>query len=303
MPDPSEIIVHVGLHKCASTWLQKKIFARADLGIQCPWGPMAHAAPSEFVSVDPLAFDHKATRGRFDEKVSGDGVAIVSHEALSSRPHHGHYYAPQVAERLKATFPEAKLLLMFREQSKILYSLYGEHVRNGGRHTLQEFLGSGQEQAGWVPFAHLSFFEYDKLLKMYQDIFGADKVLARPMEMLKHQPDALAKDIFGFLGMPAPELEHSTQANKGWGAATVEFYRRTSGLVRKNPIGPENGPLFRARQFVAWRLDRVLPKSLNTKMEQKRRDQISERIAGRYVQSNQRLAEMLDLDLKGLGYQ
>ena len=99
MPDPSDIIVHVGLHKCASTWLQQQVFSRSDLGLCTPWGPMAHNAPSEFVNIDPLAFDAAATRARFDAARKQKGIAIVSHEALSSRPHHGRYYAPEVAER------------------------------------------------------------------------------------------------------------------------------------------------------------------------------------------------------------
>ncbi|AVL55127.1 hypothetical protein CEP88_20210 (plasmid) [Roseobacter denitrificans] len=179
-PEP-QILVHVGLHKCGSTWLQKEIFCRPDYGFTAPWGAMSHRAVTEFVALDPLCFDPAITRAKFDDALR-DGpadapVAVISHEALSSRPHHGMYYAPGVADRLHQTFPQAKVLLIFREQASIIYSLYGEHIRNGGRHSFAQFIGTGNEPPGWTALCRLSFFEYDRLLQMYQDVFGAEHVL------------------------------------------------------------------------------------------------------------------------------
>src|SRR6056297_773490 len=145
--DTSPVLLHVGLHKCASTWLQKNMFDNPDIGLVSPWGRMASVAVTEFATVDPLAFDAVQTRVRLlaaaDPVDIGDRMAVLSHEALSSRPHHGRYYAPHVAERLKATFGNARVLMIFREQKSLIKSLYGEFLRNGGRLTLREFIGTG----------------------------------------------------------------------------------------------------------------------------------------------------------------
>ena len=117
-----------------------------------PLGEISHMAVTEFVDVDPMCFDASATRRKYDDALTGvqqdSNIAIVSHETLSSRPHHGKYYAPFVTQRLKDVFPKARLLLIFREQSRIIYSLYGEYVRNGGRNTFAKFLGTGAEPPG-----------------------------------------------------------------------------------------------------------------------------------------------------------
>jgi hypothetical protein len=303
--DP-DVIVHVGLHKCGSTWLQKSIFSREDYGLCTPWGEMSHMAVTEFVDVDPMCFDASATRRKYDDALTGvqqdSNIAIVSHEALSSRPHHGKYYAPLVAQRLKDVFPKARLLLIFREQSRIIYSLYGEHVTNGGRHTFAEFLGTGAEPPGWTPLCKLSFFEYDRLIGMYRDVFGAENVLALPLELLKSQPDVFSGQIFDFMGLPAHPIESESRINQGWGAVTVELYRATNGLVRSNPLGPQSSRAFKARQFIAWKLDRIIPDAWNTPLEQRRRAFLKNRIGTTFSDSNARLSDMLDLDLKPLGY-
>ena len=303
--DP-QILVHVGLHKCGSTWLQKELFCRSEYGFSAPWGAMSHAAVTEFVEPDPLCFDAQQTRAAFDAALrtcSSDApITVVSHEALSSRPHHGKYYAPYVADRLHQTFPGAKVLLIFREQASIIYSLYGEHVRNGGRHSFGEFIGTGQEAPGWAPLCRLPFFEYDRLLQMYRNIFGAENVLALPLELMNVDPDGFVQRLFCFLDLPLQQPETSRRSNTGWGALTVEWYRLTNGVVRNNPLGRPDPWLFRARSAVTRRMDRLVPRRWHVASKHCKREALNARIGDTFVQSNARLAQMVEIDLKALGY-
>lgn len=301
-----QILIHVGLHKCGSTWLQKQLFCRPDYGFSAPWGAMSHRAVTEFAALDPLCFDAAVSRAAFDAALHADRsdapVAVISHEALSSRPHHGKYYAPYVADRLHQTFPRAKVLLIFREQTSIIYSLYGEYVRNGGQHSFEQFIGTGKEPPGWAPLCRLSFFEYDRLLQMYQDVFGAEHVLALPLELLKADPDAFTGRIFRFLDLPVQRPDTVRKSNTGWGALTVEGYRLTNGLVRMNPLGPSASWLFRARAALTRRLDRFVPRGWHMKLERRRRDALNARIGDTFMHSNARMAQMVDIDLTALGY-
>ncbi|MEM6650009.1 MAG: hypothetical protein AAF603_07145, partial [Pseudomonadota bacterium] len=261
-------------------------------------------AVTDFATVDPVEFDPSLTRKEFDEcaKNHRSNVKVVSHEALSSRPHHGFYYAPEAAKRLKQTFPEASLLIIFREQRKIIYSLYGEHIRNGGRHHLREFIGSGNEPAGWNPLCRLSFFKYDQLLKMYNDVFGKDKVLALPLELLSTDKSAFAKRFFEFLGLPLQDLPAQARSNPGWTARTYDFYRMTNGLFRKNPLGPASSTSYRLREKLTWRLNDIIPKSLSTSKEKDLREFIDTRTDNYFCKSNAQLSEMLGIDLGAMGY-
>lgn len=304
-PEP-QILVHVGLHKCGSTWLQKEVFCRPDYGFTAPWGAMSHMAVTEFVTQDPLCFDPAITRGKFDSALH-DGpadtpVAVISHEALSSRPHHGVYYAPHVADRLHQTFPRAKVLLIFREQASIIYSLYGEHIRNGGRHSFAQFIGTGNEPPGWTTLCRLSFFEYDRLLQMYRDVFGVENVLALPLELMKADPDAFTGQLFGFLDLPVQRPDTAQKSNTGWGALTVEGYRLTNGVIRSNPLGHPDPWAFRARAALTRRVDRIVPRRLHRASEQHKREMLKTRIGDTFAQSNARLAQMVNIDLKALGY-
>lgn len=302
------ILIHVGLHKCASTWLQNTLFSRDDLGFVAPWGTMSHSAVTEFVTVDPLDFDPgtaaRNLRNAADAKTieHGRGIRILSHEALSSRPHHGQYYAPTVAERLHRVFPTAKILLVFREQSSIIQSLYGEHVRNGGRNRLTEFVGNGKEPPGWSPLCRLPFFRYDRLIAMYAELFGAENVLALPMEMLRADSETFMSRIFRFAGLPPAAVETDRVANRGWSVLTIEAVRRSNGIVRKNPLGDSSGRLYAARQFIASRADRVIPAKLQAAWGASQKEAIRDRIAGYFQESNLRVSQMTGFDLQALGY-
>ncbi|GIT89308.1 hypothetical protein [Roseobacter sp. OBYS 0001] len=301
-----QILIHVGLHKCGSTWLQKQLFCRPDYGFSAPWGAMSHRAVTEFAALDPLCFDAAVSRAAFDAALHADRsdapVAVISHEALSSLPHHGKYYAPYVADRLHQTFPRAKVLLIFREQTSIIYSLYGEYVRNGGQHSFEQFIGTGKEPPGWAPLCRLSFFEYDRLLQMYRDVFGVENVLALPLELMKSKPHVFTQRIFTFPDLPLQQPDTARKSNTGWGALTVEFYRLTNGVIRKYPLSPSASWLFQLRFKLVQRIDRLVPRSWHERAENRKRAALKSRIEDIFLQSNTRLAKMVDIDLNALGY-
>ncbi|MEO1776333.1 MAG: hypothetical protein AAFS07_15400 [Pseudomonadota bacterium] len=298
------VLLHVGLHKCASTWLQRRVFHDPALGFAAPWGPQAHTAVTSFVTVDPIAFDPIETRARLERALpeATGGMPVFSHEALSSRPHHGLFYAPQVAERLKAVFPEGRLLIVLREQRRLIFSLYGEHVRNGGRCTMREFIGAGDEAEGWDHLCRLPFFEFDRLVGMYCDVFGADRVLALPLEMLPADPEGFVTRLYTFAELERREVGTETRDNTGWGAVTIELVRRLNGLVRANPLGADRGWAYTYSRKAVARIDRLMPRRWHHGLEQRQRAMIDARLGTMFEDSNRRLAEMIGLDLAPYGY-
>jgi hypothetical protein len=306
IPRQSKILIHVGLHKCASTWLQRNVFERDDLGFYSPWGAMSAHAVSEFVGVDPLCFAPESARERLTSMIGPDlpqgSVLVLSHEALSSRPHHGRYYASSVSARLKAVFPEARLFLMVREQKSLIRSLYVEHVRNGGRDTFAEFIGSGHEPPGFSPKCKLSFFQFDRLVAHYREVFGEENVLVLPLEMLGADPNRFVEKLTGFVGVSFAEIPTGTKANEGWSPTATEYFRITNAFFRTNPIGPSPKFGYRFRQRVVSKVDKMLPGGLTERAASRQKDLLASRVGDFFRASNTALSEMIDVDLKELGY-
>lgn len=305
--DQHRLLLHVGLHKCGSTWLQKNLFTDAEIGFVSPWGQMAAIGVAEFVTIDPLNFDASATSDRLNAAAklpadSQNNTLVLSHEALSSRPHHGLYYAPSVAARLQEVFPGARVLLIFREQAALIHSLYGEHLRNGGRLTLQEFIGTGKEPPGFAGLCQLSFFLFDRLLAMYRDVFGANNVLALPLEMLSKDPHRFVNSICAFAGGAYKELPTKEKVNTAWGPITYKVLRLSNAVVRANRLRPQMGPVFATRRRLLNGLDKMVPRGLQSAVKARQLKAIEDRSAGLYGDSNRRLAEMVGIELEGYGY-
>ena len=300
------VLVHVGLPKCASTWLQRTVFGVAKYGFAAPWGGMTARAVTDFVAIDPLVFDADAVRAGYEAALGApppEGARlVVSHEALSSRPGSGQYYAPYVAERLRAVFPRARVLVVVREQKSIIYSIHNETVRNGRTRTIEEFIGTGREPDGWTSPCQLSFFEYDRLLRCYRERFGDENVLMLPMELLRSDHDAFCARLLDFAGLPQVPIARSAARNTGLGAFAMALTRRTNRLVRRDPTRRNVGTSFDYMRRTIRQIDRVVPTALDKRIEQGLRAKIAARVGDRYRESNARLSEMLGLDLAALGY-
>lgn len=305
--DNRKCLLHVGLHKCGSTWLQQNMFDNAKIGFVSPWGKLPGIAVTEFVAIDPLAFDGAAVRARLDAAAklpagSKNQTLVLSHEALSSRPHHGSYYATEVAARLHKAFPDARVLVIFREQVSLIHSLYGEHLRNGGRLTLREFIGTGNEPPGFTGLCQLTFFCFDRLIEMYRATFGEANVLALPLEMLPTEPTRFVEDICSFGGGTYCELPTAEKVNTAWGPVTYEALRLSNAIVRGNRLRLQAGGIFNARRHALKLIDTLLPRSVQSSIRKKQRAAIERRTAGLFGQSNARLSKMVGLDLREYCY-
>jgi hypothetical protein len=302
----AELLIHVGLHKTASTWLQDHLFHNDSAGFCAPWGTMSHAAVNHFVTVNPLHFDGERTRSYFlpeIERAASQGlVPVLTHEALSSQPLLGQYYAPQVGHWLKEVFPHARVLIVVREQKALITSLYRQYVRNGGTRSIEQFIGRGDEPVGWAPLCRLPFFEFDRLVVLYRELFGSENVLALPMELLRqNQPEFLTK-ILAFSGLSTEPIIKAKAANVGWSCATLSIFRRLNRVLGRNHLGPEQpyGRRFAVRLF--FKLDRWIPSVLRDHAERHLEAVVTQRVGERYSESNRRLGNLLNLDLARFGY-
>src|SRR3546814_8368538 len=93
-----------------------------------------------------------------------------------------------IADRLRETFPDARILIVIREQRALIRSMYSQHITDGGTGTLGRFLNRPEPGLGRKPWFDPEVYAFDRLIAYYCGLFGAERVLALPFELLAREP-------------------------------------------------------------------------------------------------------------------
>lgn len=306
----SPILVHLGYHKTATTWLQNAIFSDETLGFVSPWGPQAGVAVDEFVLANGFRFDATRARSHFEEglaEAQTQGlVPVLSNEALCGQPISGgrFTYGKYVVERLHETFPNARILIVVREQRTSLLSHYCEYIANGFSGDLAQFIGGPELPPGFAPDCPLDHFEYDALIGHTQALFGAANVLVLPFEMLKEQREGFLAELYQFIGRPMPAVPDRPPQRVGAKGLGLAFKRAC------NRVNFGKADWSRPRQSLAARvvsntsgwLERLGPDAWQRGYNERLRQYVETQIGTQYAQSNAHLEQLTGLDLGQYGY-
>lgn len=261
-----------------------------------------------FVEGDPFGFDAQSVREAFRpgiEKAQQEGlVPVLSAERLSGNPHSGGYDSKQIAERLAATFPEARVLVVIREQAQMLVSAYKQYVKRGGPGTLEQYATSPSQQLR-VPLFDFRFFEYHRLVGYYQSLFGAENVMVLPYELLRAKPLAFLERIGGLAGTNvSPSASGPVKVSPS--ALSLSFMRQANRWVVRSDLNP--APPFEAEGVdrtllrVCYKADARIPARLRVLSERRLRALAEDLVDGRYAKSNAATSVLAGLDLGAFGY-
>jgi hypothetical protein len=83
-----------------------------------------------------------------------------------------------IADRLRALFSDARILICIREQKKVILSCYNQYIKKGGAISISSYLNVSDRTR--VPLFDFRHFMYHRLISYYQQIFGRDRVLVLP---------------------------------------------------------------------------------------------------------------------------
>lgn len=303
MPD-KKLLIHIGYHKTASTFLQEKVFSNQQNGFYTQWSRSDYY--DKLILVNPFSFDGVQTRSFFEpgirEADQKSLTPVISEEAFSGNIYQGGYNDKSLAERLQSTFPEAKILIIIREQSSIIKSIYQERIRSSLAVSIQDFLEQPEPTTGFNPWFKLEYLEYHWLIAHYQNLFGRDNVLVIPYEMLKHQKSEFLDKISIFSDADICHDLSKQTVNKGYFAATLAL-KRWSNIFAPKTIIPNNTRYQKINNSLFYKINQIIPSSLNNKVEKQLINYIKQRIQGFYRQSNQKTSELTGLDLNSYGYE
>ena len=306
---PAPLLLHVGLHKTGSTWLQRNLFTCPARGF-CQHSEPRHALVERLVIQHSLSFNAEETRAIYApalENARRDGRTLVlSHERLSGYPSSGSHDAALIAQRLRATFPEGRVLIVFREQRSLIRSMYSQHITDGGVESLRRFLDRPEPKLGRKPSFCLEQYEFDRLIAMYDGLFGPDRVLAIPVELLASQPQQFADCVTAFCGLAGKPIGSFSRSNEQRPLLMQQVQRPLNMLFYHNELSP--GALIHLPRFhkryarLRPLFDYISPRFLERWTEERLRSAIERHVGNQYAASNRRTEALTGLALSDFGY-
>ncbi len=168
-------LIHIGYHKTGTTWLQDVVFNQSSLGYTSPW-PRGEQI-ERIVLTKPLAYEPKPVRDWLNPELTAaqekNLIPVLSVERFSGNPHSGGYDSTLIADRFAELLPNAKVLIITREQRAMIASCYKQHVRVGGVCSARTYLNPPILGRPRVPLFDPDFFKYDRLVAHYHSLFSA----------------------------------------------------------------------------------------------------------------------------------
>lgn len=133
MQDNVNPLIHIGYPKSGSTWLQRNVFRNPKLGF---FEQSRHKVTELLIAPNTFDFEAATCRQQFlpdIQQAQERGLhSVLSQEMLTGRAHTGGYNGATNAERLAQVFPNAKILIVIREQKRMILSSYKQYVKGGG---------------------------------------------------------------------------------------------------------------------------------------------------------------------------
>lgn len=309
----SNLLIHIGYPKTASTWLQSDIFLDNNTGFSVPWphqDGLCEKATDLFIT--NTNFSHTEVQKFFMPGINNaleNGLfPVLSNEFLSAcffyTPKNYHLFFPQeIAERLKLTFPNAKVLIMIREQKSMLLSAYKQMLIM--RHTLgiEKFINVGDKDIVTHPsIGNLENLKFDILIEKYQSLFGKDNVLVLPLEKLKKDEHIFWQSLYKFLDLPFKKINITSTKNVALKGSRLVVLRELNKLTLRNK--PESVPkkILKINHKTAQILDNFIPQKFSKSIETNWKEFIKTTVGDYYQESNKRTSMLTNNNLVDLGY-
>ena len=292
------LIIYIGLQKTGSTFLRGYFSAHP----QVYWTRHGTFFQTEAADVD--RFGRESVRSRYEAlfvettdkpcridmyEAIGMGYVLEGMDAWSeehfikvgARLNDEHIFtAPySIAERIKMVAPEAKILLTIRNQASWIDSNYRHYFEQlpKGQESLLDFMSTPEGKMV------LDAGMFDRVVEIYDQLFGREQVLVMPMERLEREEDMALQNLCAFLGIDQqPYRQEDKDFNRG---------RSLDALASTRRVNSSQGFSLFERL-----LGRRQPRWQHTT------EDALKHIACVYAASNTRLSKRIGFDLAELGY-
>ena len=330
------VIIHVGLPKAGSTYLQNEVFPNIP-GVHyigtMPGNPIWDYC-DELIRGNPVRIDLAARKLVIENALNEvqEDVVLISREGFSGIFYNSMYGNRMIADMLKSAFPNAKIFMVLRRQDTFLESAYKQALQQGHSISINRFLGishgkfikpSGNQDPS--PVVNPVDFDWLSMVRHYQGLFGKDNVIALPFEMLIENREMF---IDRFLELSdlcnyRPSSHAPKKVNRGYSYTSCVIARclnrflirpwNSCGIIPEKPfyqylyVRKDKHKIYelmwritrllQLRAFLQQGLDRVLYINRNLLSSDKR-----EMIMALHYDSNTELSRLIEIDLGAWGY-
>lgn len=191
-----DVVIHVGLPKTGTTFLQKEVFPKLDINFY------------HLSRVDELDLDFE---------LENNITNLISYEGLSVDPtdFNSHHCSSQermeIAKKIHLLFPYARIIVGIRDKKDWLNSLYKHYERRTG--SLIDFKAFKNKFDD-------SFLDFERYINFLEQNFP--EVYVYNFEELKEDYQAFVDNICSFIGVEAPQVDNVVY-NKGFTKGQLEL--------------------------------------------------------------------------------
>lgn len=305
------MLIHIGYHKTGTTWLQKKFFENpiSDINSIAKYNDRPKWV-TEFIKPFYL-YDESIVLKYFQETYQPDKLNVFSLERLAGYPSTGGYDSLEIAQRLKSLFPNAKILIVVREQFSMIRSHYLEYLKANGTAKLEELFTPKRFYLIRNPIFQLKYFNYIELINEYDKLFTSDNVLVMPYELMKENPKLYIEYICRFCEIKDFEkiinqLPFEERVNEQIGLKEA-YLNRTYSRVFGSNNSLETITSNRFLKFFFNEFYRRFPINYGEKLELEIKRAMKNHIDENYYSKSnillqQRIRQHIQIDLRKMGY-
>ncbi len=317
-PAFDNVLIHVGRHKSASTFLQHAVFPQLTTNLCIDKQALFRTLSEEDFAPERLRRIVANRRRQFRVACLNperDDLLILSREGLSFPP--GGVDTTVFARNLKAAYPQARILCVIREQFDLLVTLYTwETCKQFLRMPLSTYVDTlmRSERATYVL--------HDEVVWAYVGAFGRENVLVLPYELLRTDREAFIRRIVEFID-PQLRYEMPTQvvnpsyrkravmrAVIAYNYALLVFlfipYRVLAGACARAGVSLDAAAYdritFRLKKFSRKQFSATLDRIFRNGEEVSLHPEHFEAYAARFASANGEVEAITGLDLSAHGY-
>jgi len=222
-----QIIIHVGMHKTGTTFLQYDVFPNIP-GIYYA-NPYNQKEPitqliKRLFSQNPVTIDLQREKQEIEDYINSikEPIVLISSEKLFGHFYTSYFNNHYMTQVLKELFPHARIFISIRRQDDWFESLYRKVLHKGEALSINTFLNyyDGRFQAwhaGSILRGSVNVrMDFCKFIEYYHQEFSKENVFVLPYELLKSDRPEFLRRFYEFFDLEPYYPQKNTYRNRSY---------------------------------------------------------------------------------------